>query len=73
MDQEPTCAYCGKPASELEEYQDLAKDEGYDSPAEAVRNEEGTYNRESNRFACTACYIKIGMPSLPHPQQWKAP
>ncbi len=70
MTDSPTCAYCGKTPSELDEYTDPEIIDGL-TPDEYVRQEEGTYNRESNRFACTICYVKIGMPSSP--RGWKAP
>lgn len=70
---EPVCFRCHKPAADLEEYQGLARENGYESPAAAVWAEEGTFNPETNTFACTDCYIAIGMPSRPYPDSWKAP
>lgn len=73
-DGEPYCYRCGKPASSFPEYCEHGGCEG-DSPhlgsADYVRDEEGTYNPETNRFACDACYIAIGMPSGPN--GWRAP
>lgn len=67
-DGEPYCFRCGRPASSFEEYDyDFA---GGDR-ADYVRDEEGTYNPETNRFACDACYIAIGMPA--GPDGWRAP
>lgn len=71
-DGEPYCFRCGKPASSFEayEYQFAGGDN-----ADYVRNEEGTYNPETNRFACDGCYIAIGMPVGEPGQEygWKAP
>lgn len=69
---EPYCFLCGKPASAFPEYDDLI-DPCWDRPtrAQAVESEEGTYNPDTNRFACDGCYIRIGMPSSPN--GWKAP
>jgi hypothetical protein len=63
----PVCVVCGKPPSELPEYADMADPkspgyEGYKSPDEAVRHNEGTYNIANGHFYCTADYIKVGMP-----------
>lgn len=61
------CVGCGKTADQLPEYVHMADSkhpdyEGYSTPEEAVRLNEGTYNRENNHFWCTSCYIKAGMP-----------
>ena len=61
------CAGCGKLASELQEYKDMCDPdsqgyEGYKDADEAVRYNEGTWNRANNHFWCTSCYIKAGMP-----------
>jgi len=70
---EPYCYRCGKPASSFAEY------DQYIDPcpdrAEAVRHEEGTYNPNTNRFACDECYIAIGMPAGEPGDAygWKAP
>lgn len=66
---EPTCCECKLPASQIEEYVMEADAEGI-TPAQAARD-DGTYNPVSNRFACTRCYIAMGMPS--GPGGWKAP
>lgn len=60
----PVCAFCGKRADEISEYQIGAQMEEI-SVEEYVREFEGTYNPVINEFACTECYIKIGMPSAP--------
>lgn len=67
-DGEPYCFRCGKPASSFSEYD--YQFAGGDR-ADYVRNQEGTYNPETNRFACDACYIAIGMPA--GPGGWRAP
>ena len=33
---------------------------------------DGTYNMETNHFACTECYEHMGRPTAPWPG-WKAP
>ena len=66
------CFVCGKKAEELEEYIEAAA--ANEMPiAKYVAEEEGTYNPDSGNFACSYCYIAIGMPSLPGPVGWKAP
>lgn len=68
------CAYCGKPPGELEEYVDgFESDDEYETIEEYVRNEEGTFNPQNGHFACTPCYIRIGMPSRDYPNGWVAP
>jgi hypothetical protein len=70
-DGEPYCFRCGKPASSFSEYapNDTAM------RAEMVRQDEGTYNPATNRFACDECYIAIGMPvgEPGNTYGWKAP
>lgn len=68
-DGEPYCFRCGKPASSFSEY--TSNLEERQSFADYVREEEGTYNPETNRFACDGCYIAIGMPAGPN--GWQAP
>ena len=58
----PFDPYCQRGPSEIPEYVDAAKELGI-TPEEYVEGDEGTFNRESVHFACTECYIKIGMPS----------
>lgn len=71
-DGEPYCFRCGKPASSFHEYRVMAADGfGNEDAAGYVREEEGTYNPDTNRFACDACYIAIGMPTAP--RGWRAP
>lgn len=73
-DGEPYCFRCGKPASSFEAYGrhgSIGDDLQVISAADYVRQEEGTYNPETNRFACDGCYIAIGMPAAPG--GWRAP
>jgi hypothetical protein len=64
------CIGCGKAPREIDEYVEAAEDEDM-TPEQYVSAEEGTLNRENGHFACTTCYIKMGMPSSP--RGWKAP
>jgi hypothetical protein len=68
----PVCIGCNKPANEIDEYIEAAK-ESEMSIEQYVREQEGTYNPENGHFACTDCYIKMGMPSKPAPNRWVAP
>lgn len=70
---EPYCFRCGKPAGSFEEYDDFEESEREvrGSRADYVKREEGTYNPDTNRFACDGCYIAIGLPS--GPGGWIAP
>jgi hypothetical protein len=75
-DGEPYCFRCGKPASSFSEYRDMVHEAFPEvSAADYVRDEEGTYNPETNRFACDECYIAIGMPvgEPGNDYGWKAP
>lgn len=65
------CFRCLKTPDQIPEYAEIAAEEGM-SPEDYVRSEEGTFNPETQTFACTSCYIAIGMPSAPWPG-WKAP
>jgi hypothetical protein len=72
----PTCAVCRKHPKDIEEYVEAASawndefdDDDELSPDEYCRAEEGTYNEDNNLFVCTACYIRIGMPTSP--SGWK--
>lgn len=67
------CIGCNKTPSEIAEYVGAAHDESM-TPEAYVREEEGTYNPATGRFACTDCYCNMGMPSLPASTGgWKAP
>jgi len=59
---EERCNGCKLEAHQLPEYAAIALDEDYGSSLEAMRREEGTYNRENGHFWCNSCYIKAGMP-----------
>lgn len=56
-----TCKVCGREPSQIFEYL-LAGLEFRMTPEEFVEKEEGTYNRDTQLFYCTECYIRIGMP-----------
>lgn len=66
---DPTCFRCGKAPKDLDEYVDNPDQDP--DPVRYVIENEGTYNPKTHRFACTLCYVVIGMPSAPH--GWKAP
>lgn len=73
---EPRCFRCKKKASELP-YMNSAfiqdyYGEGGHTPVEFIRDEDGTYNSDTNTFACDPCYVAIGCPTAPG-QGWKAP
>lgn len=71
--EKPFDPYCNRTPSQIAEYIEMAEFENC-TPDEAVIENEGTYNRENGHFACTQCYIKIGMPANPYPQRnWVAP
>lgn len=60
-----TCIGCGKTPAELPEYISMAEVEET-TPEQAMIENEGTFDRfERDRFYCTTCYIKAGMPLLP--------
>lgn len=67
----PVCIGCNRTPSQIEEYIEAAAEDGM-SPDAYVRSEEGTYNPANGHFACTLCYVKMGMPSAPGPG-WRAP
>lgn len=68
----PFCTGCNKPADEIEEYIEAAAESDM-TVDEFVRDQEGTYNHENGHLLCTECYIKAGMPAVPHPGRWVAP
>jgi hypothetical protein len=58
------CVGCDKTPADLEEYVEQAADfEPPITPAAVVMKYEGTYNPTNGHFACTDCYIKMGMPA----------
>ena len=64
------CFSCGRVPEEILEYSQRFTGTNL-SPDDYVWLEEGTLNRDSGQFACTACYIDVGQPSAP--DGWKAP
>lgn len=58
----PKCIGCRLHPDQLDEYVEMAKEEGYRHPSQFVRRNEGTYNRENGHFYCTTCYIQAGQP-----------
>lgn len=64
------CIGCRKEPHEIPEYIELADEHGC-TPAQFVSAEEGTLNPENGHFACTECYIGMGMPSSS--SGWVAP
>jgi hypothetical protein len=64
------CIGCGKQPHEIEEYVEAAAEEGR-TPEQYLRSDEGTLNPDNGHFACTECYIGMGMPSSP--TGWVAP
>lgn len=72
LDAALVCIGCGLHPSQLPVYVECAAGEGL-SPAEYVRQNEGTLNVETGRFACDTCYIRMGQPSRPFPDRWIAP
>lgn len=68
----PVCIGCGKTPEQLCEYTD-PQIIGDMTPDNYVRTEEGTYNRTNGHFACSICYIAMGMPAKRYPDRWIAP
>lgn len=64
------CIGCRKQPHEIPEYIEAAADEDMTAD-QYVASEEATLNRENGHFACTDCYIQMGMPSSP--RGWIAP
>lgn len=63
---------CQRPPDQIEEYRVFADAEGI-TPDEFVWREEGTLDRASGQFLCTACYMKAGSPTKPfHQGGWTA-
>jgi hypothetical protein len=60
----PTCIGCNLPPDQIDEYIESAADENM-TPLEYMKQEEGTYNGfEKNKFYCTVCYVRAGMPLI---------
>lgn len=66
------CIGCGKSPGQLAEYVDAAAEAGM-SPDSYVWREEGTLNVANGHFACTLCYLDMGMPVGESGQRWVAP
>ena len=64
------CIGCGKTPEQLAEYTD-PQIIGDMTPDEYVRIEEGTYNKANGHYACSICYIAMGLPASP--EGWVAP
>jgi len=69
---QPECIECGRYPEDIIEYIDAVKGTGL-TPSQYVRQEEGTYNPANGHYACTSCYIKLGMPVASDGGRWKAP
>lgn len=55
------CKLCRKTTDQISEYVDAGKLNSM-TPEEYVKQEEGTYNKNTGLFYCTKCYVKAGMP-----------
>lgn len=58
----PRCVGCHKRPHDFSTYRFMVEEEGYADADEAVRRNEGTYNRENGHFWCDGCYIRAGQP-----------
>ncbi len=58
------CKGCDKFPDQLAEYVEMAEvePEVYKTPTDAAKS-DGTYNKLTGKFHCTACYLKKGMPT----------
>jgi len=63
------CIGCARSPEDIPEYVAAAQAEGM-TPSDYVAEEEGTYNPRTGLFACTECYLRMGMPTAPG--GWKA-
>ena len=66
------CVGCLKTPDQLDEYLEMAELEDM-TPANYVRQEEGTFNPVNGHFLCTSCYIDAGMPVGGGNKRWVAP
>lgn len=58
------CRGCGRTPNEIQEYVvEVRHDDRYDSPAEFVRDNDGTYDADTQSFLCTKCYVERDMAS----------
>lgn len=61
------CVGCGHRPDEIDEYlKGNQPEERQVEPDDYVWRNEGTLDRETGRFTCTACYIRIGSPTGPN-------
>ena len=70
------CIGCGKSPADIEEYVEAAAEDPLRCNGDADEYawlEEGTMNRANGHFACTPCYIKMGMPTAGSRKRWVAP
>lgn len=67
-----TCFRCGREPEQIGEYRSGARGTGL-TPTEWMQEEEGTYNPETDHFACTRCYLEVGMPVRGDGRRWVAP
>lgn len=60
----PRCRRCDRVPDQINEYVQRHMEElrRYDSPADVVRRDEGTYNKVTGQFWCGDCYLEEGMP-----------
>lgn len=66
------CVGCGREPDQIQEYRLFSRGYGW-TPAQFVEREEGTLNPENGHFACSRCYIAMGMPTGEHGKRWVAP
>jgi hypothetical protein len=63
------CIYCKRNPEEIPDCVDNPEQDP--DPTHFVIENEGTFNHGNGHFACTDCYIAIGMPASP--RGWRAP
>lgn len=57
------CKVCKKEPHKIDEYIRESREYGL-TPEEFVIREDGTYNKITNKFICTACYCKQELTNL---------
>lgn len=57
------CKECARFPDQIDEFVEMAAEEPehYKTPTAAAKT-DGTYNRATGKFYCTACYIALGQP-----------
>ena len=55
------CKLCKREPNQINEYVECSKLLSI-TPEEYIEKEEGTFNKETQEFYCTECYIMMGMP-----------